>query len=55
MILVGIVGGIFALFWLAMRWLICLGLRDPEAAEVAAGARTAALALPIMIVGLLLF
>jgi prepilin peptidase CpaA len=55
MILVGIVGGIFALFWLAMRWLICAGLRDRKLPKSLQAHAPLPFALPIMIVGMLLF
>jgi prepilin peptidase CpaA len=55
MILVGIVGGVFALFWLAMRWLIGIGLRDRKLPSSLQAHAPLPFALPIMIVGMLLF
>ena len=55
LILVGIVGGIFALFWLAMRWLIRIGLRDRKLPRSLQARAPLPFALPIMIVAVLLF
>ena len=55
MILVGIVGGVFALFWLAMRWLIRIGLPDRELPKSLQAHAPLPFALPIMIVAALLF
>jgi prepilin peptidase CpaA len=55
LILVGIVGGIFALFWLAMRWLIRIGLRDRKLPRSLQAGAPLPFALPIMIVAVLLF
>jgi Flp pilus assembly protein protease CpaA len=55
LILVGIVGGIFALFWLPMRWLIRTGLRDRKLPQSLQAHAPLPFALPIMIVAVLLF
>ena len=55
LILVGIVGGVFALFWLAMRWLIRTGLRDRTLPRSLQAHAPLPFALPIMIVAVLLF
>ena len=55
LILVGIVGGLFALFWLAMRWLIRTGLRDRELPASLQAHAPLPFALPITIVAALLF
>jgi prepilin peptidase CpaA len=55
LILVGIVGGIFALFWLAMRWLVRIGLRDRNLPRSLQARAPLPFALPIMIVAVLLF
>jgi prepilin peptidase CpaA len=55
LILVGIVGGIFALFWLAMRWLVRTGLRGRELPRSLQARAPLPFALPIMIVAVLLF
>jgi prepilin peptidase CpaA len=54
LILVGIVGGIFALFWLAMRWLIRIGLSDRKLPRSLQAHAPLPFALPIMIVAVLL-
>ena len=55
LILVGIFGGIFALFWLAMRWLIRTGLRERKLPRSLQAHAPLPFALPIMIVAALLF
>jgi prepilin peptidase CpaA len=55
LILVGIVGGIFACFWLAMRWLIRTGLRDRKLPRSLQAHAPLPFALPITIVAVLLF
>ena len=55
LILVGIVGGIFALFWLAMRWLVRAGLRARSLPRSLQAKAPLPFALPIMIVAVLLF
>ena len=55
LILVGIFGGIFALFWLAMRWLIRTGLRDRKMPRSLQARAPLPFALPIMVVAVLLF
>jgi Flp pilus assembly protein protease CpaA len=55
LILVGIVGAIFALFWLAMRWLIRMGLHDRTLPMSLQAHAPLPFALPIMIVAVLLF
>jgi prepilin peptidase CpaA len=55
LILVGIVGGIFALFWLAMRWVIRTGLRERKLPRSLQAHAPLPFALPIMIVAVLLF
>jgi prepilin peptidase CpaA len=55
LVLVGIVGGIFALFWLAMRWLIRTGLGDRRLPRSLQAHAPLPFALPIMIVAALLF
>ena len=54
LILVGIVGGIFALFWLAMRWLVRIGLRDRNLPRSLQARAPLPFALPIMIAAVLL-
>jgi prepilin peptidase CpaA len=55
LILVGIGGGVFALVWLAMRWLIRTRLRDRELPRSLQAHAPLPFALPIMIVAVLLF
>ena len=55
LILVGVVGGVFALFWLAMRWLIRTGLPDRTLPRSLQARAPLPFALPIMIVAALLF
>jgi prepilin peptidase CpaA len=55
LILVGIVGGIFALFWLALRWLIRTGLRGRRLPPSLQAHAPLPFALPIAIVAALLF
>jgi prepilin peptidase CpaA len=55
LILVGIMGGIFTLFWLALRWLIRIGLRDRKLPSSLQAHAPLPFALPIMIVAALLF
>jgi prepilin peptidase CpaA len=55
MILVGIVGGVFALLWLAMRWLIRTGLRGRTLPPSLRAHAPLPFALPITIVAALLF
>ena len=55
LILVGIVGGLFALLWLAMRWLIRAGLRDRQLPPSLQAHAPLPFALPITIVAALLF
>ena len=55
LILVGIAGGVFALFWLAMRWLVRAGLRDRKLPPSLRARAPLPFALPIMIVAVLLF
>lgn len=55
LILVGIVGGIFALFWLAMRWLVRTGLGDRRLPRSLQAHAPLPFALPITIVAALLF
>jgi prepilin peptidase CpaA len=55
LILVGIVGGIFALFWLAMRWLVRTGLGDRRLPRSLQARAPLPFALPIAIVAALLF
>jgi prepilin peptidase CpaA len=55
LILVGIVGGIFALFWLAMRWLVRTKLRDRNLPPSLQAHAPLPFALPIMTVAVLLF
>ena len=55
LILVGVVGGVFALFWLGMRWLIRTGLRDRRLPKSLQPHAPLPFALPIMIVAALLF
>jgi prepilin peptidase CpaA len=55
LILVGVVGGIFALFWLAMRWLIRTGLGDRKLPRSLRAHEPLPFALPIMIVAAMLF
>jgi prepilin peptidase CpaA len=55
LILVGIAGGIFALFWLAMRWLIRTGLGDRRLPRSLQAHAPLPFALPITIVAALLF
>ena len=54
LILVGIVGGVFALFWLAMRWLIRTALHDRKLPRSLEARAPLPFALPIMIVAVLL-
>jgi prepilin peptidase CpaA len=54
LILVGIVGGVFALFWLAMRWLIRTRLCDRKLPRSLQAHAPLPFALPIMIVAVLL-
>jgi prepilin peptidase CpaA len=55
LILVGIVGGLFALCWLAMRWLIRIGLRGRSLPPSLQAQAPLPFALPITIVAALLF
>jgi prepilin peptidase CpaA len=55
LILVGIVGGIFALFWLAMRWLLRTALHERKLPRSLQARAPLPFALPIMLVALLLF
>jgi prepilin peptidase CpaA len=55
LILVGIVGGLFALCWLAMRWLIRIGLRGRRVPPSLQAHAPLPFALPITIVAALLF
>jgi prepilin peptidase CpaA len=55
LILVGIVGGLFALCWLAMRWLIRTGLRGRSLPPSLQAQAPLPFALPITIVAALLF
>ena len=55
LILVGVVGGVFALFWLAMRWLIRTGLGDRRLPRSLQARAPLPFALPITIVAALLF
>ena len=55
LILVGIVGGLFALCWLAMRWLIRTGLRGCRVPPSLQADAPLPFALPITIVAALLF
>jgi prepilin peptidase CpaA len=55
LILVGIVGSIFAVSWLALRWLIRTGLRDWKLPRSLQAHAPLPFALPIMIVAILLF
>ena len=55
LILVGIVGGVFALFWLAMRWLVRTGLGDRKLPRSLQAHAPLPFALPITIVAALLF
>lgn len=55
MILVGIVGGVFALLWLAMRWLIRTGLRGRTLPPSLQAHAPLPFALPIAMVAALLF
>jgi prepilin peptidase CpaA len=54
LILVGVVGGIFAVVWLAMRWLIRAGLGDRKLPRSLQARAPLPFALPIMIVAVLL-
>jgi prepilin peptidase CpaA len=54
MILVGIAGGVFALFWLSLRWLIRLGLPGRNLPMSLQARAPLPFALPIMTVALLL-
>jgi prepilin peptidase CpaA len=54
LILVGIVGGLFALVWLALRWLIRAGLPDRTLPPSLQARAPLPFALPIMAVALLL-
>ena len=55
LILVGVVGGIFALLWLAMRWLIRTGLGGRPLPRSLQAHAPLPFALPIMIAAALLF
>jgi prepilin peptidase CpaA len=55
LILVGVIGGVFALFWLAMRWLIRTGLGDHRLPRSLQARAPLPFALPITIVAALLF
>ena len=55
LILVGIVGGLFALLWLAMRWLIRTGLRGRTLPPSLQAHAPLPFALPISVVAALLF
>jgi prepilin peptidase CpaA len=55
LILVGIVGGLFALIWLTMRWLVRTVLRDRKLPTSFQARAPLPFALPIMVVALLLF
>jgi prepilin peptidase CpaA len=55
LILVGIVGGMFALCWLAMRWLLRTGLRGRSLPPSLQAHAPLPFALPITIVAALLF
>jgi prepilin peptidase CpaA len=55
LILVGVFGGIFALSWLAMRWLIRTVLHDRDLPMSLQAHAPLPFALPIMIVAVLLF
>jgi prepilin peptidase CpaA len=55
LILVGIIGGMFALCWLAMRWLIRTGLRGRRLPPSLQAQAPLPFALPITIVAALLF
>lgn len=55
LMLIGIVGGLFTLFWLLIRWLIRTGLRDRKLPKSLQPSAPLPFALPIMIVGLFLF
>jgi prepilin peptidase CpaA len=54
LILVGIVGGVFTLIWLAIRWLIRAGVRGRELPRSLQAHAPLPFALPIMIVAVLL-
>jgi prepilin peptidase CpaA len=54
LILVGIVGGVFTLVWLAIRWLIRAGVRGRELPRSLQAHAPLPFALPIMIVAVLL-
>jgi prepilin peptidase CpaA len=54
LILVGIAGGMFALFWLALRWLIRVGLPGRNLPTSLQARAPLPFALPIMAVALLL-
>jgi prepilin peptidase CpaA len=55
LVLVGIVGGLFALLWLALRWLIRTGLRGRSLPPSLQAHAPLPFALPITIVAALLF
>jgi prepilin peptidase CpaA len=55
LVLVGVVGGLFALLWLAMRWLIRAGLRGRNLPPSLHAHAPLPFALPITIVAALLF
>ena len=55
LILVGVIGGLFALLWLAMRWLIRTGLRGRKLPRSLQARAPLPFALPIMVVAVLLF
>lgn len=55
LILVGIVGGLFALLWLAMRWLIRTGLRGRRLPASLQAHAPLPFALPISVTAALLF
>jgi prepilin peptidase CpaA len=55
LILVGLLGGIFALFWLGMRWCIRTGLPDRRLPRSLQANAPLPFALPIMIAPALLF
>jgi prepilin peptidase CpaA len=54
LILVGIVGGVFTLVWLAIRWLVRAGVRGRELPRSLQARAPLPFALPIMIVAVLL-
>jgi prepilin peptidase CpaA len=55
LVLVGVVGGLFALLWLALRWLIRAGLRGRNLPPSLQAHAPLPFALPITIVAALLF